>query len=1094
MSGTATAAGTYTIGITVTDAAKVSFYQTFTFKITGPAPASLTITTTSLPDAFAGQFYSESLSATGGTPGYTWAQSGGQMPKGMSLSPAGNLIGTPTTVQSWVIGVQATDSKGAIVVGSVSINTQPAPLVISSASPFPAGQVGVDYPSQILTASGGTAPYTFSVTGTLPNGLSLVGGQIGGTPVAPGNGGFNLVVTDSAAPPSTASLPVTLTIGPNTPNLVLSSAAASFAVTTGTTAAPPPITVAAASSVVTDVLTYTSATSVPWLTVGGSTNTPGSITIGLNNAALSLGAGSSPYLGTVTVTCTSPVCSGKAQTVTVTLTVTSPPPQLTLGSPLLSFVSQEPNPQSSSTSLALINAGGGSLAIQSVVAADAWISVGTFPASVAPGPGGSVTITANPAGLQAGYYSSSVTVNSAAGSLTIPVTFLIASAPVMTLGPAGTQFSMPQNGVLGNSSGSFAVSVSSGSVSFSAAVLSGASWLTLSGGASGTASLGSPGNVSFSVNQAAAAVLTAGAYYGTIRITATGSVNSPQDFQVVLEISQATSRIIPNPQPAGLLFIGTGGALPSQTVQLFASSKSAIAYQSSASVNSGSGWLKVNPQTGTTSAAAPAQISVSVSTAGLTTGIYTGTVSFAFGTVVQSVNVTLIVTTSTLGRSTSDISDARPTTTGPTCAGAQLVPTQTGLVSNFSAPASWPTPLAILLVDSCGSAVAGGQVVTTFSNGDPPLILAPTNPSAGLYSGTWTPRKTSQQVTILARATAPGYSTATTQIAGQVAPNTAPVLAPNGTFDIFNPLVGAGLGPGNIVQIYGSGLAGQIGSPSTLPLPTSLNNTTVLIGGIPAPLFYVSPGQINAQVPFELTAGNQYQLIVNANGALTTPQPLQLTTAVPAILQYNSGDVVAQHQDGSDITDNSPAVPGEYVSFYLSGLGDTDIPVPSGTASPTNPLAARSEPAYAHSKRQHGADPFRGARSGLRRSLPIVFQVPSPLRGITHSLFRKAASAVIRPFCRSGIRRRIRVRAGITVPTRPRPAASASQGRSARAFARRSFAPGRGYRRGSTPCQRQKLPYFALLLLKPALVLPGFLLIALTLRLLEDNRIRISQP
>ena len=71
-----------------------------------------------------------------------------------------------------------------------------------------------------------------------------------------------------------------------------------------------------------------------------------------------------------------------------------------------------------------------------------------------------------------------------------------------------------------------------------------------------------------------------------------------------------------------------------------------------------------------------------------------------------------------------------------------------------------------------------------------------------------------------------------------MAPNTAPILAPNGTLDIFNPEVGAGLGPGNIVQIYGSGLASQISAPSTLPLPTILNGTTVLIGGVNAPLSF----------------------------------------------------------------------------------------------------------------------------------------------------------------------------------------------------------------------------------------------------------------
>ncbi len=113
----------------------------------------------------------------------------------------------------------------------------------------------------------------------------------------------------------------------------------------------------------------------------------------------------------------------------------------------------------------------------------------------------------------------------------------------------------------------------------------------------------------------------------------------------------------------------------------------------------------------------------------------------------------------------------------------------------------------------------------------------------------------------------------------------------------------------------------------------------MIIGGKQAPLYYVSPGQINAEVPFELDGRDRYQVIVSANGALTTPQPIQLTTAVPAILQFTSGAVVAQHPDGTLVSDTSPAVPGEYLVIYLTGLGATDIAIPSGTASPSNPPA-----------------------------------------------------------------------------------------------------------------------------------------------------------
>jgi uncharacterized protein (TIGR03437 family) len=367
-------------------------------------------------------------------------------------------------------------------------------------------------------------------------------------------------------------------------------------------------------------------------------------------------------------------------------------------------------------------------------------------------------------------------------------------------------------------------------------------------------------------------------------------------------------------------------------------------------------------------------------------GVYRGAVSFAFGSAVRAVNVTLIVVApqNAAPAVPALLSDARakefhPAAAGPVCANALLVPTQTGLVSNFSAPTSWPTQLAVKLFDTCGSVVSNGQMVATFTNGDPPLPLTSVNTGSGLYSGTWTPRKTSGAVTITATATVPGYPATSVKIAGQVAPNAAPVLAPNATGDVFHPQVGAGLGPGNIVQIYGSGLAAQRSAPTTLPLPTSMGGTSVIIGGIPAPLFYVSPDQINAQIPFELTAGNQYQVIVSANGALTTPQPIQLNGGAPSILGFSSGAVVAQHLDGTLILDSSPAVPGEFVIIYSSGLGATDIPVASGSASPADPPARVADPPVVTLSGNPVSLLFAGLTPGFVGLYQLNFQIPAEI-------------------------------------------------------------------------------------------------------------------
>ena len=141
--------------------------------------------------------------------------------------------------------MQVTDTSGAQAIGTVSINIQPAPLQMTSGAVFPTGQVGVNYPPQILTSTGGTPPYTFSITGgSLPAGLTLSNGLIGGTPSVAGPFAFTLIATDSAATPLNATVGIS---GYDQTQLrrisVCRAATASFSLTSGTSAPPTPATV-----------------------------------------------------------------------------------------------------------------------------------------------------------------------------------------------------------------------------------------------------------------------------------------------------------------------------------------------------------------------------------------------------------------------------------------------------------------------------------------------------------------------------------------------------------------------------------------------------------------------------------------------------------------------------------------------------------------------------------------------------------------------------------------------------------------------------------------------------------------------------------
>jgi uncharacterized protein (TIGR03437 family) len=423
--------------------------------------------------------------------------------------------------------------------------------------------------------------------------------------------------------------------------------------------------------------------------------------------------------------------------------------------------------------------------------------------------------------------------------------------------------------------------------------------------------------VQWSVDAGQVSALAAGTYYGAIRITSANVADSPLDFVVVLNVKGAQT--VPNPVPgvSGLVFTASG----SQKVPLYAGSGSAVSYQASVFTTDGAGWLSVSPATGTAAAGSPGQSVVSVATQGLAPGVYTGSVSYTFGGApVSTVGVTLIVGSA------------------GACTASQTVVTETGLGQSFVKLAGWPVSLAVAVNDDCGHAVNAAQVLASFSNGDPPVLLAPLGTGSGLYSGTWTPQSVAAQVTVTTSAQAAGLLTGSAALTGSVLPGSAPILAPGASLHIFDALLGAGLAPGSIIQIYGTNLAAAAAGAGTLPLPTALGGTSVLIGGIAAPLYYVSPGQINAQIPFELAAGAAYQVEINAAGALSVPDVIELIPAAPGIAAFASGEIIAQHIDASLVTDSAPAQPGEYVVFYLAGMGATDVPVATGAVTPGQPL------------------------------------------------------------------------------------------------------------------------------------------------------------
>lgn len=213
ISGIPTVAGTYTFTVEVEDIILSTATRELSIQIDNAT--SPVITTTYLPSGMIGNVYSETFSATGGTPPYVnWTVLSGTLPPGLSLSSGGVLSGTPTTAGTYVFIIEVEDSVAVTGQASFQMVIQsPAPVITNIA--LPSGVTGTAY-SQIVDATGGTAPYiTWTVTiGNLPTGLTLIPGPtsvtISGTPVETGVFNFTLEVTDTALSTDTQAFSITI--------------------------------------------------------------------------------------------------------------------------------------------------------------------------------------------------------------------------------------------------------------------------------------------------------------------------------------------------------------------------------------------------------------------------------------------------------------------------------------------------------------------------------------------------------------------------------------------------------------------------------------------------------------------------------------------------------------------------------------------------------------------------------------------------------------------------------------------------------------------------------------------------------------------
>jgi uncharacterized protein (TIGR03437 family) len=588
--------------------------------------------------------------------------------------------------------------------------------------------------------------------------------------------------------------------------------------------------------------------------------------------------------------------------------------------------------------LNIANSGSGSIAWTATVALDSgagspWLSIsptsGTTPSQA--------TVSVSSTGLAAGIYSGRITVTGG-GQTVVERVYLEVDGtqqPAVHVYPKAMEFHFGESVVTPASRKVHITSQASGlSYTATATTAKGGNWLSIS---PSSGPITSSSFLTASVSASVAGSLAPGWYTGRIEIQTPGASQKTHEVFVALKVHAPNETKLLEVEPGGIGFSAVvGAASPGpQSVLLEVNGGASLAWTAAVATASGGSWLSATPLSGSATTA----ITVSVNTAGLSAGVYDGTVVFTPAASSGSNTVTLRVRLvmngagqASPGQATINSSTAADATTA-TYAGYFSAPS-TGFVSENNMPLS----VIFNLMDPTGAPVAGAMVTVTSSNGEPSLAL--NDNGDGSYSGIFQPL-----------VAGPLVLTANRQV-GTIVANSVSVSGDIESSTQSNALVYQGgavsaasyapaptpLTAGALVSLFGRNLTTSGGAAASLPLPTSLGGVGVTVGGFPAGLISAdaTQGQINLQIPWEVQGSAQADILVNTGGTITPPQTVMLSAAAPALFtmsQNGTGAGAFLHADYSAISSSAPATAGEVVLLYASGLGAVQTPVADGAAS-----------------------------------------------------------------------------------------------------------------------------------------------------------------
>ncbi|MEP6601562.1 MAG: hypothetical protein ABJB49_07085, partial [Nitrospirota bacterium] len=152
------------------------------------------------------------------------------------------------------------------------------------------------------------------------------------------------------------------------------------------------------------------------------------------------------------------------------------------------------------------------------------------------------------------------------------------------------------------------------------------------------------------------------------------------------------------------------------------------------------------------------------------------------------------------------------------------------------------------------------------------------------------------------------------------------------------------IAPGGLITLFGLQLSPVNLATKEIPVPTALGDSCLTVNGLPVPMLFVSPSQINAQLPFE-TIGN-VTLVLRTPGGISDNYNTVVLPGAPSV--FRSGvagpetDIatIVRNVNGQLVTPSNPVHRGDVLVVYLTGLGQTNPAVPTGLPGPSDPLAS----------------------------------------------------------------------------------------------------------------------------------------------------------